>query len=275
MKIAKENRMNKWIAFILAVAIGIPVMAVDMQETKTNRNKEGRTVAEKVVQTAGRNVLGDLAPEFAHYNDDILFGEVWNKQDVLDLRQRSMITVAGLMGLGITDNSLKYHIGNAKNHGVTKAEMVDEITQLAFYLGWPKAWAVFPMVKEVYEEDVPGAKPLAETKTASMEKQTAGRRVLGELAPEFARYNDDILFGEVWARNKVLSPHDRSMITIAGLMGANMMGSAFHAHLQMGKAHGMTKEEVVDEITQLAFYTGWPKAWAAFGMVKEVYAVEK
>lgn len=260
------------IAMALVTFFSLPILT-DRVLAQEETTKEIEIMKEKVVQTAGRDVLGKLAPEFAKYNDDILFGEVWNKQDHINVRNKSMITVAGLMGLGITDSSLSYHIGNAKNHGVTKEEMVEEITQLSFYLGWPKGWAVFPLIKEVYEDEFP-KKPQAETITAPMEKQTAGRRVLGQLAPDFARYNDDILFGEIWARNKVLSPHDRSMITIAGLMGANVLDNSFKAHLQMGKAHGITKEEIVDEITQLAFYTGWPKAWAAFGLVKEVYGVE-
>lgn len=105
-----------------------------------------------IKQTAGRNGLGDLAPKFAQLNDDVLFGEVWSREDKLSLRDRSMITVVALVSKGITDHSLKYHIQNAKNHGVTKTEMVEIITHIAFYVGWPNAWAVFPMVREIYAE---------------------------------------------------------------------------------------------------------------------------
>lgn len=108
-------------------------------------------MAEKIVQTAGRDALGDFAPEFAHFNDDVLFGENWNNGDI-DLKTRSIITVVSLMSQGITDSSLKYHISNAKNHGVTQKEMAAIITHVAFYCGWPKAWAVFRLAKEVYEE---------------------------------------------------------------------------------------------------------------------------
>ena len=108
-------------------------------------------MADKIVQTAGRQQLGDFAPEFAHYNDDILFGENWNNED-LDLKTRSLITVVALMAQGITDSSLKYHIMNAKNNGVNRKEMAAAITHVAFYAGWPKAWAVFNMAKEVYGE---------------------------------------------------------------------------------------------------------------------------
>ena len=73
----------------------------------------------KIVQTAGRNILGEFAPEFAHFNDDILFGENWNNEDI-DLKTISIITVVTLMAQGITDSSLKFHLQNAKNYGVTK-----------------------------------------------------------------------------------------------------------------------------------------------------------
>ncbi len=109
---------------------------------------------EKIVQTAGRNQLGNFAPDFAHYNDDILFGENWNNNDI-DLKTRSIITVVSLVSQGITDSSLKYHLQNAKDHGVTREEISAIITHNAFYAGWPKAWAVFNLAKEVWTEDAP------------------------------------------------------------------------------------------------------------------------
>lgn len=106
----------------------------------------------KIVQTAGRKSLGQFAPEFAHYNDDVLFGEDWNNEDI-DLKTRCIITVVALMASGITDSSLKYHLMNAKEHGVAQKEMAAIITHCAFYVGWPKAWAVFNRAKEVYSEE--------------------------------------------------------------------------------------------------------------------------
>ena len=107
---------------------------------------------EKIVQTAGRNALGSFAPEFAHYNDDILFGENWSNQDI-DHKTRCIITVVALMSSGVTDSSLRYHLENAKKAGVTKAEIAAVITHVAFYAGWPKGWAVFNIAKEVWTED--------------------------------------------------------------------------------------------------------------------------
>lgn len=106
-----------------------------------------------VKQTAGRDSLGDFASKFAELNDDILFGEVWSREEELDLKTRSIITVVALMSKGILDSSLKYHIINAKKNGVTKEEFAEIITHVAFYAGWPNAWAVFNMAKEVYNNE--------------------------------------------------------------------------------------------------------------------------
>ena len=103
----------------------------------------------KITQTAGRNALGTFAPEFEHFNDDVLFGENWNNEDI-DLKTRSIITV---VAQGITDSSLKFHLQNAKDHGVIQKEIAAIITHIAFYAGWPKGWAVFNLAKEVWNEE--------------------------------------------------------------------------------------------------------------------------
>lgn len=104
-------------------------------------------------QTAGRDALGEFAPKFAELNDDVLFGEIWSREDKLSARDRSLVTVAALMGSGILDSSLKYHIMHAKENGVTSEEMAEAITHIAFYAGWPKAWAAFNYAKEIYSEE--------------------------------------------------------------------------------------------------------------------------
>ena len=106
-----------------------------------------------IKQTAGHDALGKFAPEFAHLNDDILFGEVWSREDKLPLKLRSIVTVSALIGKGIVDSSLKYHLASAKKNGVTQEEIAEILTHIAFYAGWPNAWAAFNMAKEVYVED--------------------------------------------------------------------------------------------------------------------------
>ena len=110
-------------------------------------------MSEKIVQTAGKAQLGDFAPMFAHLNDDVLFGEVWN-EDAIDVKTKCIITVVSLMASGITDSSLTYHLQNAKAHGVSKEEIAAIITHATMYVGWPKGWAVFRQAKEVWNEEV-------------------------------------------------------------------------------------------------------------------------
>lgn len=106
-----------------------------------------------VKQTAGRDALGEFAPKFAQLNDDVLFGEVWSREDKLSLKLRSVVTISALIGKGVVDSSLQYHLQSAKNNGVTKTEMAEILTHIAFYAGWPNAWAAFKMAKEVYANE--------------------------------------------------------------------------------------------------------------------------
>lgn len=105
-------------------------------------------MADKV--TAGRDNLGDFAPKFAELNDDVLFGQVWSREDQLSARDRSVVTVTAVMASGVLDSALQGHIERAKANGVTAEEMTEILTHAAFYAGWPKAWAAFRMAKDVY-----------------------------------------------------------------------------------------------------------------------------
>lgn len=106
-----------------------------------------------VKQTAGRDALNDFAPKFAELNDDVLFGEVWSREDKLSLKIRSIVTITSLISKGIVDSSLTYHLDTARKNGVTKTEMAEILTHLAFYSGWPNAWAAFRLAKDVYKND--------------------------------------------------------------------------------------------------------------------------
>ena len=116
----------------------------------------------KVTQTAGRDQLGDFAPEFARLNDDILFGEVWSRNDLLSLRDRSLVTITSLISQGITDSSLTYHLQEAKENGITRTEIAEILTHVSFYAGWLKAWAAFRLAKEVWNDDITGDDAKAE-----------------------------------------------------------------------------------------------------------------
>ena len=109
----------------------------------------------------------------------------------------------------------------------------------------------------------------------TMKKITAGRDMLGEFAPKFAQLNDDVLFGEVWSRESELSVRDRSLITVTALMAQGLTDTSFGHHLQMAKENGITRSDIAEILTHAAFYAGWPKAWAAFRMAKDIWADEE
>lgn len=101
-------------------------------------------------------------------------------------------------------------------------------------------------------------------------KQTAGRENLGDFAPKFAELNDNILFGQVWSREKELRPRDRSMVTVSALITKGAFAQLPN-HMKLAKQNGVTKDEIVEVITQLAFYVGWPNAWSAFRIAKDIW----
>lgn len=102
--------------------------------------------------TAGRDALNEFAPKFAELNDDVLFGEVWSRENELSARDRSLVTVTALMAQGLCDSSFVHHLKTAKENGITKSEIAEILTHAAFYAGWPKAWAAFRLAKEVWNE---------------------------------------------------------------------------------------------------------------------------
>ena len=146
-------------------------------------------MAEKIVQTAGRDQLGDFAPAFAEFNDTILFGDrVWG-DDTIDLKTRSTIVISIFMGRGLADSSLKYHLMTAKKNGITKKEIAAIITHAAFYAGWPMAWAVFHMAKEIWTDEEP--EELGKAAAALSEKDKFQREIffpIGAPNDAFAQY---------------------------------------------------------------------------------------
>lgn len=116
--------------------------------------------------TAGRDALGEFAPKFAELNDDILFGEVWSRENELSARDRSLVTVTALMAQGLCDSSFEHHLKTAKENGITKTEIAEILTHAAFYAGWPKAWAAFRMAKNIWNE--PGKESEKQKHASSM-----------------------------------------------------------------------------------------------------------
>ena len=136
---------------------------------------------EKITQTSGREQLGEFAPLFGELNDDVLFGEVWNRPG-LNPHDRSMITVATLIGKGVINGTLTHHLQFAKQNGVTRTEISEMLTHIAFYAGWPNAWGAFRLAKDVWADD---------TATGESGKEAFQREMIfpiGELNTGLAQY---------------------------------------------------------------------------------------
>ena len=144
-------------------------------------------MADRITQTAGRDQLGAFAPDFAHFNDDVLFGENWNAAGI-DTKERCIVTVVALMAQGMTDSSLAYHLQNAKAHGVTREEIAAIVTHAAFYAGWPKAWATFNLAKEVWADDAADTSDAAGADAAMRAHAAQMVFPIGEPNDAFAQY---------------------------------------------------------------------------------------
>lgn len=169
---------------------------------------------DKIVQNAGRVQLGDFAPKFAELNDDVLFGEVWSRNDLLSLRDRSLVTLTSLISQGITDNSLIYHLQTAKKYGITRTEISEIITHISFYAGWPKAWAAFNLAKNVWAEDSTGE----DAKAAFQRKMIFP---IGEPNTAYAKY---------FVGNSYLAPISTEQVKISNITFEPRCRNNWHIH---------------------------------------------
>lgn len=175
---------------------------------------------EKIKQTAGRDQLGDFAPKFAELNDDVLFGEVWSRTDKLGLRDRSLVTITSLISQGITDSSLIYHLQSAKQNGITRTEISEILTHIAFYAGWPKAWAAFRLAKDVWSDNQQGdsAKESDDAKAAFQREMIFP---IGEPNTAYAKY---------FVGNSYLAPISNQQVAVANVTFEPKCRNNWHIH---------------------------------------------
>jgi 4-carboxymuconolactone decarboxylase len=113
------------------------------------------------------------------------------------------------------------------------------------------------------------ALPFATAKAQNTPQQTPAQRIMGDIAPKLADLTDNVLFGDIWERPG-LSKRDRSLITVSALIAMNRPDQ-LRSHLELGRKNGLTEAEVVEVITHLAFYAGWPNAVTAVSVAREVF----
>ncbi len=214
-----------------------------------------------------------VAPALARYTKERLLGEVW-KRPALDARDRSIITVAALIARNQTF-ALPFCLGLALDNGVKASEISEIITHLAFYSGWANAMSAAAAAKEVFSErgiaaGQPASGPLLPLDEAA-EADRAARvgREFGAMFPGVVDYTTDILFRDLWLGSD-LAPRDRSLVTVSALIASGQVAQMSY-HLNRAMDNGLTQAQAAEVITHLAFYVGWPNAFSAMPVAKEVF----
>ena len=234
----------------------------------------GAQAQEQVRPRVAPPAVYEVAPGLGHFTDNVLFGEVWLREQ-LKPRDRSLITVSALVSTGKAAQ-IGGHVGRALDNGVKPEEIGELVTRLALYTGWPNAISAVQEVKKVFDErgiasvsesTAPriALDPAAEAARAARVAQT-----VAPTAPGLAELTDRVLFGDLWQRPD-LSPRDRSLVTMAALIAIGQPEQLpFHANRAMD--NGLTKEEASEVALHLAFYAGWPRAMSAVPVLEQVFA---
>jgi 4-carboxymuconolactone decarboxylase len=216
-----------------------------------------------------------VAPALEKYTQERLYGEVW-KRPGLTARDRSIVTVAALIARELT-LPMPYYFNQALDNGVKPRELSEIITHLAFYSGFGNAFAAVGAAKDVFAQrgigpdEVPPASPslLALNEAAEADRATRVGQQFGAVAPGIVQYTTDVLFRDLWLRPD-LAPRDRSLVTVSALIASGQVAQIPY-HLNRAMDNGLTQEQAGEVITHLAFYVGWPNAFSALPVAKDVF----
>jgi 4-carboxymuconolactone decarboxylase len=201
--------------------------------------------------------------------------ELW-KRPGLTPRDRGMITIAALIARNQTIE-MPYHFNLALDNGVKPREISEIITHLAFYSGWANAMSAVAVAKDVFAErkigtdQLPSASPvlLPLNKEAEAKRAANVQQQFGNVAPGIVQYTTDVLFLNLWLRPD-LAPRDRSLVTVSTLIASGQVAQISY-HLNRAMDNGLTQEQAGEVLTHLAFYAGWPNAFSALPVVKDVF----
>jgi len=215
-----------------------------------------------------------VAPALEMYEQKFLVGDLW-KRAGLSPRDRSVVTVAALIARNQTTELPRY-LALALDNGVKPAEISEIITHLAFYSGWANAMAAIPAARQVFqsrnigEDQLPSASAAQLPLDEAAEKQRATRvgEQFGQITPSLVQYTTDALFRDLWLRPG-LAPRDRSLVTVSALIATGQVAQITY-HLNRAMDNGLTQQEAGEMLGHLAFYAGWPNAFSAAPVVKDV-----
>ena len=215
-----------------------------------------------------------VSPALEHYTKDALLNDLWTRPE-LSHRDRSLVTIAALIAR-IQTIEMPFHFALALDNGVKPAELSETITHLAFYSGWANAMAAVSIAKDVFRErgvkqdQLPPAKEhlLALNEEAEEKRATQVGNNFGAVTPGLVQNTTDLLFRDLWLR-PALAPRDRSLVTVSALIASGQVAQITY-HLGRAMDNGLTASEAGEIVTHIAFYAGWPNAFSAAPVVKDV-----
>lgn len=220
-----------------------------------------------------------VSPALEHYTKGALLGGLWKRPE-LSPRDRSIVTVAALIARMQTIE-MPFHFALALDNGVKASELSEIITHLAFYSGWANAMSAVAAAKEVFHQrgigigQLPPAKdtllPLNEEAEAQRANQVSNS--FGKVSPGLVQNTTDLLFRDLWLR-PALAPRDRSLVTVSALIASGQVAQIKY-HLNRAMDNGLTQAQASEVLTHIAFYSGWPNAFSALPVVKEVFERQK
>jgi len=216
-----------------------------------------------------------VSPALEHYTKGPLLDGLWKRPD-LSPRDRSIITGSALIAL-IQTIEMPFHFALALDNGVKPSELSEIITHLAFYAGWANAMSAVAVAKDIFRQrgigidQLPPAKDklLPLNKEAETQRATQVNNNFGDVSPGLVQNTTDLLFRDLWLR-PALAPRDRSLVTVSSLIASGQVAQITY-HLNRAMDNGLTKEQASEVVTHLAFYAGWPNAFSALPIVKEVF----
>ena len=221
------------------------------------------------------NDIGAVSPALEHYTRGPLLEGLWKRPE-LSPRDRSIVTVAAVIAR-IQTLEMSSHFALALDNGVTPAELSEIITHLAFYAGWGNAMAAVTVAKDLFArrqigvDELPPANdtllPLNKEAEAQRASQVANN--FGATSSGLVQNTTDLLFRDLWLR-PALAPRDRSLVTVSALI-ANGQTAQITYHLNRAMDNGLTQTQASEVLTQIAFYAGWPCAFSALPVVKDVF----
>lgn len=218
--------------------------------------------------------IRSVSPALESYTKEALLTDLWSRPE-LSRRDRSIATVAALIAR-IQTIEMPFHFALALENGVKPAELSETITHLAFYAGWANAMTAVSVAKDVFRERgieqdqlPPAREQLLPLNKEAEEKRAANvENNFGKVTPGLVRNTTDLLFGDLWLR-PALAPRDRSLVTVSALIASGQVAQITY-HLNRAMDNGLTATEAGEIVTHLAFYAGWPNAFSAAAVVKDV-----